>query len=144
MNAQQKNLAKNNLSAQEQSLVLISAFMASGNLEQLKTQLNSGLDTDLSINQIKEAITQLYAYCGFPKSLNAINLFRTVLDERKVKGITDKEGKKTAVENKVADKYEQGRKVLETLTKTSQAKPAPGFGDFAPRIDTFFKGTFIC
>jgi len=28
---------------------------------------------------------------------------------------------------------------LETLTKTPQAKPAPGFGEFAPRIDAFLK-----
>jgi 4-carboxymuconolactone decarboxylase len=30
-------------------------------------------------------------------------------------------------------------KVLETLIKTPQAKPAPGFGEFAPRIDAFLK-----
>ncbi len=61
------------------------------------------------------------------------------MDERKAKGITDNIGKEIVVENNVADKYEQGRKVLETLTKTPQAKPAPGFGEFAPRIDAFLK-----
>ena len=29
--------------------------------------------------------------------------------------------------------------MLETLTKTPQSKPAPGFGEFAPRIDAFLK-----
>lgn len=135
MNAQNKNTLNN----QEESLVKISALTSAGNLENLKTQLNEGLDAGLTVNEIKEALTQLYAYCGFPRCLNAINTFKTVLDERKAKGITDEEGKKIAVENNPADKYEQGRKVLEKLTKTPQTKPAPGFGEFAPRVDAFLK-----
>lgn len=135
MNAQNKNTLNN----QEKSLVKISALTSSGNLENLKVELNEGLDAGLTVNEIKEALTQLYAYCGFPRSLNAINTFRTVLDERKAKGITDEEGKKIVVENNPADKYEQGRKVLEELTKTPQTKPAPGFGEFAPRVDAFLK-----
>lgn len=127
------------LSNQQQDLVAISALTASGNLQQLNTVLNNGLNNGLTINEIKEALVQLYAYCGFPKSLNAINTFKTVLEERKAKGITDKEGKRIIADNKVADKYEQGRKVLETLTQTPQPRPAPGFGEFAPRIDLFLK-----
>ena len=127
------------LNPKEQSLVKISASTATGNSEHLKIDLNKGLDEGLTVNEIKEALTQLYAYCGFPRSLNAINTFKTVLDERKSKGIKDTEGKKIVVENNVADKYEQGRKTLEILTKTPQSKPAPGFGEFAPRIDAFLK-----
>lgn len=135
MNAQNKIT----LNSQEQSLVKISALTATGNIEQLKIQLNNGLDNGLSINEIKETLTQLYAYCGFPRSLNAITTFKTVLDERKTKGINDREGKRIVVDNNPSDRYEQGRKVLEDLTKTPQTKPAPGFGEFAPRIDTFLK-----
>lgn len=139
MKAQENDTENNNLHTQQQSLVTISALTATGNLEQLKIQLNKGLDAGLSINEIKEALVQLYAYCGFPRSLNAINTFKTVLDERKTKGISDAEGEKIIIENDAPDKYEQGRKVLEELTKTPQAKPAPGFGAFAPRIDAFLK-----
>lgn len=128
-----------NLNIQQQSLVKISSLTATGNLEQLKAQLNEGLDNKLTINEIKEALVQLYAYCGFPRSLNAINIFKTILEERKAKGLKDIEGKKIVVENNPPDKYEQGRTVLETLTQTSQSKPAPGFGEFAPRIDAFLK-----
>lgn len=135
MNAQNKT----NLNIQQQSLVKISSSTATGNLEQLKAQLNEGLDNELTINEIKEALVQLYAYCGFPRSLNAITTFKTVLDERKTKGLKDKEGEKIIIENNPSDKYEQGRKVLETLTQTPQSKPAPGFGEFAPRIDAFLK-----
>ena len=139
MNAQQNTPATSVLSSQQQNLVIISALTAAGNQDKLKGELHNGLDAGLTINQIKEALSQLYAYCGFPRSLNATNTFKTVLEERKAKGISDAVGKEIAVENKVADKYEQGRKTLETLTKTTQTKPAPGFGEFAPRIDAFLK-----
>ncbi|MBP1163267.1 MULTISPECIES: carboxymuconolactone decarboxylase family protein [unclassified Chryseobacterium] len=138
MNAQE-NKTNQNLNAKEQSLVKISSLTATGNLGSLKLQLNAGLDSGLTINEIKEALVQLYAYCGFPRSLNAINTFKSVVDERKSKGINDIEGKKIIVENNVEDKYEQGRKTLEELTKMPQTKPAPGFGEFAPRVDAFLK-----
>jgi len=126
------------LTQKEISMAGISATTATGKTDLLRIQLNEGLNNGLTINEIKEVLTQLYAYCGFPRSLNAINTFSTVLDERKAKDITDIEGKKI-VQNRTGDKYEQGRKTLEQLTKTPQAKPAPGFGEFAPRIDAFLK-----
>lgn len=137
MKAQQTTEAV--LTPQQQSLINISSLTATGNLEHLKVKINEGLDSGLTINEIKESLVQLYAYCGFPRSLNALNTFKTVLDERKAKGLTDKEGGRITVENRAKDKYEQGRKVLEELTKTPQTKPAPGFGEFAPRIDAFLK-----
>jgi 4-carboxymuconolactone decarboxylase len=126
------------LTKQEKSLAGISATTATGKLDLLKIQLIEGLDNGLTVNEIKETLTQLYAYCGFPRSLNAINTFSAVLSERKANNITDPEGEKI-IENTVKDKYEQGRKTLEQLTKTPQARPAPGFGAFAPRIDAFLK-----
>ena len=139
MNAQHRTASENILSTQQQSIVSISALTAKGDLEKLKSQLNKGLDAGVTINEIKEVLVQLYAYCGFPRSLNALNTFKTILDERKSKGIHDSLGKQIVIENDTADKYEQGRKVLETLTKIPQSKPAPGFGEFAPRIDAFLK-----
>jgi 4-carboxymuconolactone decarboxylase len=139
MNAQNNTKTTQLLDAPQQSLASISALTATGNLEQLKTQLNVGLDAGLTVNEVKEVLVQLYAYCGFPRSLNAINTFMSVLEERKTKGIADKVGKEATQSPEATDKYEQGRKVLEELTKTPQAKPAPGFGEFAPRIDAFLK-----
>lgn len=139
MDAQNNITSAHMLPLQQRSLVTISALTAAGDVENLKAQLHTALDAGLSINEIKEALTQLYAYCGFPRSLNAINAFKSVLDERKSKDIADPIGKEIVVENNTADRYEQGRKVLEMLTKTPQTKPAPGFGGFAPRIDAFLK-----
>lgn len=139
MYAQKSSSASNDLNAQQQSIVAISVLTATGDLGNLKIQLNTGLDAGLTINEIKEVLTHLYAYCGFPRSLNAIGLFMNVLEERKSKGTHDEQGKEIDLGAGTRDKYEQGRKVLETLTKTPQAKPAPGFGKFAPRVDAFLK-----
>ena len=84
-------------------------------------------------------LVQLYAYCGFPRSLNGINTLMNVVKERKAQGISDKEGPAAVLDARTTDNYERGRAVLETLTKTPQTKPAPGFGEFAPRIDAFLK-----
>lgn len=134
MNAQYQDL-----DAQQQRIVGIAALTATGDLDGLKEQLSAGLEAGLTVNEIKEMLVHLYAYCGFPRSLNGISTFMTVLNERKAKGKKDAPGKEIRLSNSHSDKYEQGRKVLETLTKTPQTKPAPGFGEFAPRIDAFLK-----
>ena len=139
MNAQNNINANPTLTAQEQSIVTIAALTAVTDLEHLKTELNSGLDAGLTVNEIKEVLVQMYAYCGFPRSLSGIGTFMTVVAERKAKGIKDAEGKEASPISDTADKYERGRKTLEALTKTPQVKPAPGFGEFAPRIDAFLK-----
>lgn len=139
MEAQENNNSKTALNAHQQTLAAIAVLTATGNLEALEPALNGGLDAGLAINEIKEALVQLYAYCGFPRSLNALGVFKAVLDDRAAKGLRDREGKAITVENTSPDKYEQGRKVLEELTKTPQQKPAPGFGEFAPRADAFLK-----
>jgi 4-carboxymuconolactone decarboxylase len=139
MNAQSKANGAGDLNLQEQAIISIAALTTTGDIEQLKTRLHAGLDAGLSVNQIKEVLVHLYAYCGFPRSLNGINAFMAVLEERKLKGITDVQGKEFTADSGLGDKYERGRKVLETLTKTPQTKPAPGFGVFAPRIDAFLK-----
>jgi 4-carboxymuconolactone decarboxylase len=138
LRAQSKMTTSQHLEKKQQSIVSISALTATGEIEKLKTELGSGLDSGLSINEIKEVLVQLYAYCGFPRSLNAISTFMSVVKERKARGISDQQGQAPA-SDLGNDKYERGRKVLETLTKTPQTKPAPGFGEFAPRIDAFLK-----
>lgn len=65
------------LSARQRSIVSISGLTAIGDLEKLKAQFNTGLDSGLTISEIKEVLVQLYAYCGFPRSLNGINTLMT-------------------------------------------------------------------
>ncbi|HEY4327178.1 MAG TPA: carboxymuconolactone decarboxylase family protein [Mucilaginibacter sp.] len=127
------------LDTRQQGIVLISAFTAKGNLAKLKEALNIGLDAGLTVNEIKEVLVQLYAYCGFPRSLNGIITFMSVLDEQKERGIKDIEGKEASPIKDSGDKYETGKKTLEILTKRAQTGPKTGPAAFAPIIDTFLK-----
>ena len=61
MNAQTKTENNSGLDARQENLAAISALTATGNTTELKTILNDGLDSGLTINEIKEALVQLYA-----------------------------------------------------------------------------------
>ena len=67
-------------------------LLPNGDLESLKTALADGLNNGLTVNEEKELLVQLYAYAGFPRSLNGLNTLMTVLEERKARGITDTMG----------------------------------------------------
>jgi len=84
---------QNHLNAKQRAIIPIAAFTANGDLARLKTALNEGLDAGLTVNEIKEVLIQLYAYAGFPRSLNGIGTFMTVMDERGENGIHDEMGR---------------------------------------------------
>jgi Uncharacterized conserved protein, contains double-stranded beta-helix domain len=131
--------AQQYLSAREQHIVTISSFTAKGDLPSLKNALGAGLDSGLTINEIKEVLVHLYAYTGFPRSLQGINTFLTVLDERKAKGITDKVGQTASPVNDSLSRYERGKKVLESLTGRKETGPKTGYAAFSPEIEVFLK-----
>jgi 4-carboxymuconolactone decarboxylase len=132
---------KNNdsLNNKQKSIVNISALTAKGNLPALKLALNDGLNAGLTINEVKEIMIQLYAYCGFPRSLNGINTFLLVSNERKAKGINDPIGAEPLGMAPDADKYEIGKKNLERLTGRREGDNKTGYAAFVPVIDTFLK-----
>ncbi|HBX67570.1 MAG TPA: carboxymuconolactone decarboxylase, partial [Balneolaceae bacterium] len=45
-----------NLNEEQQAIVLISAYTATGNLENLNDALKEGLEADLTVNEINEVI----------------------------------------------------------------------------------------
>ena len=137
--AQSKNESEQALTAQQQSIISISAITAKGNLVQLRPALNKGLEAGLSINEIKEVLVHLYAYCGFPRSIRGLQTFMEVLEERKAAGIKDQVGAEASPIDQEPDKYERGKNVLADLTKAPQVKPTSGYGAFAPVLDTFLK-----
>lgn len=127
------------LTTKLKSIIEISALSAKGDLPVLKTHLNTAFDNGLTINQIKEVMVHLYAYCGFPRSIRALQTLMEVLDERKAKGINDAQGAEASPIKDDANKYDRGKKILEELTKTSQNAAPSGYGAFAPTIDRFLK-----
>ena len=127
------------LTDKQQNLISIAALTAKGDLQALKPFLTKGLDAGLTINQIKEAIVHLYAYCGFPRSIRGLQTFMEVLDERKAKGITDFSGATATPINDERSKYERGGEILGRLTGAPQDVPRTGYSAFAPEIERFLK-----
>ncbi|GAA0886336.1 carboxymuconolactone decarboxylase family protein [Sphingobacterium siyangense subsp. cladoniae] len=130
---------KQSLNSKEQAIVGISGLAGKGELSKLKDQLNAGLDAGLTINQIKEALMQVYAYAGFPRSLRGLQTFMAVLDERKAKGISDELGADASPIVSDKSKYERGKAILEQLSGNKETGPKTGYAAFAPTIEVFLK-----
>jgi 4-carboxymuconolactone decarboxylase len=139
MNAQAQSGPAELLTARQQSIVTISAFTAKGDLLRLHQALGAGLDAGLTVNEAKEVLVQLYAYCGFPRSLNGLNTLIKVLAERQAQGIQDVAGREASPISSTASKYERGRQNLETLTGKPETEPKAGANAFSPEIDVFLK-----
>jgi alkylhydroperoxidase/carboxymuconolactone decarboxylase family protein YurZ len=125
------------LSPKQQGIVTISAFTANGGIEKLKTALHEGLDSGLTVNEVKEILVQLYAYAGFPRSLNALGTFMGVREERQKKGIKDELGKEPSPLPAGRSSVELGTEIQTRLV----GRPVTGaVYTFAPAIDRFLKG----
>ena len=127
------------LTEKQQSLISIAAITAAGDLEALKPSLNKGLDAGLTINQIKESLVHLYAYCGFPRSIRGLQTFMEVLNERKAQGINDVSGAEASPIEDERSKYERGKDILGELIGVPQDGPRTGYSAFAPEIEIFLK-----
>lgn len=125
------------LNTEQQGIATIAAFTASGDLQNLKIALNEGLDSGLTINEVKEILIQMYAYAGFPRSLNGIDTFMSVLKDRQRKGIKDEPGKEPTPLPAGKSSIELGTEVQTRLA----GKPVTGpIYTFVPAIDQFLKG----
>ena len=124
------------LNAKEEKIVTIAAFTAKGDQDKLKAALNGGLDAGLTVNEIKEILIQMYAYTGFPRSLNGIGTFMSVMEERQKKGIKDEAGREASPLPANKSKLELG---TENQTRLA-GRPVTGpIYTFAPAIDVFLK-----
>lgn len=124
------------MSKRQQSIVPIAALTANGDTEHLKTAISDGLDNGLTISEIKEVLTHLYAYTGFPRSLNALTTFMATIDERQSKGIYDPEGVEPSPLPTDKTSLELG---TEVQTRISGGPVKGGVMDFAPAIDYYLK-----
>lgn len=125
------------LPPKQAAIVPIAALMANGDLDRLETALNEGLDAGLTVNEIKEVLVQMYAYCGFPRSLNAINTFMAVTEDRKARGVRDVMGKEASPLPTGKTKERYGHEVRAGLV--GGEFPPAGYALFVPVIDIFLK-----
>ena len=132
------------LSVRQQNIVAIAANTGKGDLKNLKTALAGGLDSGMTVNEIKEVLVHAYAYCGFPRSLRALQTFMEVLDERKARGITDAIGRDASPVTDDRGKYTRGAELLEKLSGAPKDAPKTGYAAFVPVIEQFLKEHLFC
>ena len=127
------------LTAREQAIVAVASYTGKGDLEHLKPAFAQALEAGMTINEINEVLIHAYAYCGFPRSLRAIQTFMQVVDERKADGINDPVGREASAIKDNRSRYERGRDVLAEISGTPADTPKAGYAVFAPTIERFLK-----
>lgn len=129
----------NKLSPRQQAIIPIAAFTADGDLQRLKPALIEGLEAGLTLNEIKEIFAHLYAYVGFPRSLNGQATFMGVVAERKEQGIVDVEGKEASPVPADFDSTQYGAEVRAKLAGLEKDISGAAWQEFSPIMDTFLK-----
>lgn len=120
------------LTKKQQALVVISATEAKGDINGLKAAVNDGFEQGLTISEIKEALAQLYAYTGFPRSLNALTALQQVITERQQQGLKTEAGQD-------ADPLPADYDAVKYGTEVQTGLFGPVNNTFAPQIDYFLK-----
>jgi len=142
-NAQEPNTMTNvqqatdTLSARQQAIPLIASFMAASDMPKLNAALNQGLDAGLTLSEATEILVQLYAYAGFPKSLNALGELLKVVQARQQRGIQDAPGREPSRAIPTGDALVAAGKANQT-TISGGSVQGPLF-DFAPAINQFLQ-----
>ena len=106
---------------------------AKGDLVALESAIHGGLEAELTISQIKEALSQLYAYTGFPRSLNALGTLQRVIGDRQAKGAKVIMGEDASVLPDDYNALERG-----TAVQTQLVGKAFEY-EFAPATDYYLK-----
>lgn len=135
-----KSIEPVRLTTKQLSLVSIAAHTATGDLDKLKPALEHGLAEGLSTNEIKEALVHQYAYAGFPRALNGLLTFKSLLEERAQKGIQDLAGASPQDLPDATNFYQLGTQTLAQLTQRSPEEASkPLVDNFSPTIDYALK-----
>jgi quercetin dioxygenase-like cupin family protein/alkylhydroperoxidase/carboxymuconolactone decarboxylase family protein YurZ len=124
------------LSNKQRAIPPIAAATAAGDMPKLNATLNAGLDAGLSVSDAKEILVQLYAYTGFPRSLNALGELMKVVDSRKQRGLKDAPGSEPGPVPTGAELRSLG---TANQTKLSGAPVKGPLFEFAPAIDEYLK-----
>ena len=98
------------LTERQKGLAACACLMAQGDLERLEPAVRTALDNGVTINELKEAFSQLYAYTGFPRSLNALGVLIKVLENKQTNWQEGKPWTRPAEWDDAKAAYELGKK----------------------------------
>ena len=121
------------LSERQKGLAACACLMAQGDLERLEPAVRQVLDNGVTINELKEAFSQLYAYTGFPRSLNALGVLSKVLENRQQNWLEGKPWTRPAEWDDARKAYELG------VNNQTQLSGRPFDYAFCPQDDYYLK-----
>ncbi len=121
------------LTERQKGLAACACLMAQGDLVRLEPAVHMALDKGVTVNELKEAFSQLYAYTGFPRSLNALGVLNKVLENRSKNWQEGKPWKRPAEWDNAKKAYELGTK------NQTQLSGSPFDYTFCPQDDYYLK-----
>ena len=121
------------LTERQKGLAACACLMAQGDLERLEPAVRMALSNGVTINELKEAFSQLYAYTGFPRSLNALGVLSKVLENRKPEWQEGKPWTRPEIWDDAAKALKQGTEVQTQLSGRAFDY------DFCPQDDYYLK-----
>ena len=125
-------ISAQSLIPRQKHLATIAALEAKGDLARLEPAIKAALDGGVTINEIKEAFSQLYAYTGFPRSLNALGVLSKVIESGNGKYNEGKPWVRPAI-------WEDAKKSLEVGTEVQTKLFGPVKNEFSPQNDYYLK-----
>jgi alkylhydroperoxidase/carboxymuconolactone decarboxylase family protein YurZ/quercetin dioxygenase-like cupin family protein len=132
------------LSSLDTAIARIGAAIARGEQDKLAAAFADAFDSGLTLAQAKELVGQLYAYCGFPRALNAAATLMEVSSHRGTETQSGNSGATPETPNpKPNASFLLGEKALEigtaNQTKLCGAPVAGPLFDFHPQLDQYLK-----
>ncbi len=121
------------LTERQKGLAASACLMAQGDLVRLEPAVRQALDHGATINELKEAFSQLYAYTGFPRSLNALGVLNKVLENKQANWQEGKPWTRPTEWDNAQKAYELGVK------NQTQLSGRPFNYDFCPQDDYYLK-----
>lgn len=109
-------MSSRTLTERQKGLAACACLTAQGDTERLAPAIRQALDNGVTINELKETFSQLYAYAGFPRSLNALGVLDKVLENKQEGWLEGKPWTKPAEWDDAQAAYELGRKNQTRLT----------------------------
>lgn len=70
------------LTPRDRSLITVAALITGGNSEQLPFHLNKAKENGLTETELREVITHLAFYAGWPKAMSAIAVAKQVFESK--------------------------------------------------------------
>ena len=126
-------------SERESAITRIASLAAAGKIERLTVQMENALSAKtLSQNEIGEICLQLYAYAGFPRSLNAQNALASAVKTLTENGTAFEAGNEPD-SVPTDNRYDNGREVINRIFGMDAKQSRPESNGYTATTDIFLK-----